>query len=260
MTAKKLKNAPLIEAIFELRWELSKKPDGRQFDPHHKILLGIIYEKVKDDYPFHEQLPSADVPEGFANYIVQHRFRTDKDGWPLIQLGPGIITLNDTGRYSWTDFKERIEKVLKVLFDADPKFIEIIPDRLILRYVNAIEFDFGKNKVLDFLKKEMKLNFNIDNKLFKATNVDDQPSSFNLISSFPSLQPKGEIQLKFSRGKKKNGEVKDALGWDMIVQSTGVDVPKDESGILKWIDSAHDLVECWFFGIVDGDLRKSFDK
>ena len=56
MTAKKLKNAPLIEAIFELRWELSKKPDGRQFDPHHKILLGIIYEKVKDDYPFHEQL------------------------------------------------------------------------------------------------------------------------------------------------------------------------------------------------------------
>jgi len=81
-----------------------------------------------------------------------------------------------------------------------------------------------------------------------------------LISSFPSLQPKGEIQLKFSRGKKKNGEVKDALGWDMIVQSTGVDVPKDESGILKWIDSAHDLVECWFFGIVDGDLRKSFDK
>ena len=92
-----LKNKPLIEAIFEIRWKLQEGPEkGMRIDPHYKLLIGRIYEKIKDKYTFHEQLPTASMPDEIAGYIIQHRFRKKENEWPLIQLGPGIITLNDT--------------------------------------------------------------------------------------------------------------------------------------------------------------------
>ena len=66
MIRKVLKNKPLAEAIFELRWELQEPAQGMKVDPHYKILIGVMYDKVEDE-------------------------------WPLIKIGPGIITLNDTG-------------------------------------------------------------------------------------------------------------------------------------------------------------------
>ncbi|MCD6239350.1 MAG: TIGR04255 family protein [Thermotogae bacterium] len=96
MERKILKNKPLVEAIFEFRWKLQEPSIGVKIDPHYKILIGRMYDRVKDEYPFHEQLPAATMPDEIAGYVVQHRFRKDKDKWPLIQIGPGIITLNDT--------------------------------------------------------------------------------------------------------------------------------------------------------------------
>ena len=106
---KVLKNKPLVEAIFELRWELEEQVSGAKTDPHYKILIGRMYDRVKDDYPYHEELPTATIPDEIAGYIIQHRFRKDKDMWPLIQVGPGIVTLNDTEGYVWDDFEERIK-------------------------------------------------------------------------------------------------------------------------------------------------------
>jgi len=38
MPRKPLKNKPLIEAIFEFRWELQEQTPGMKVDPHYKIL------------------------------------------------------------------------------------------------------------------------------------------------------------------------------------------------------------------------------
>lgn len=70
-----LKNKPLVEAIFELQWELEARGEGFEVDPHIKLLIGRMYDRLEDEYPFPEPLPLATMPDEIAPHIVRHRFR-----------------------------------------------------------------------------------------------------------------------------------------------------------------------------------------
>jgi len=257
MTRKILKNKPLVEAIFELRWELQEPAPGMKTDPHYKIIVGRIYDKVSNEYPFHEQLPTASMPDEIAGYVVQHRFRKGKDKWPLIQIGPGIVTVNDTEGYLWEDFEKRIIQSVNTLFEAypDPKN-NLKFNSVVLRYIDAIAFDFEKENIFNFLKEQMKTSINFYPKLFESTGVKEQPLGFDLRTSFVSTKPKGAVNLRFVRGKTKE---LDALIWETIVQSTPEDVPKVQDEIVDWIKEAHDLTDDWFFKLIQGDLLRRFE-
>jgi uncharacterized protein (TIGR04255 family) len=252
-----LKNKPLVEAIFELRWELQVPQPGMRIDPHYKVLIGRVYDRVSEEYPFHEQLPTAIMPDEIAAYILQHRFRKDKDKWPLVQLGPGVITLNETEGYIWEDFEKRIVTLLDALFEAYPdaeKNFKV--SGLVLRYIDAVDFNYEKDNMFSFLKEKMKYNIQIYEKLFEGTGVSKLPLGFDLRFSFPSSKPKGAMHLKFARGKKKES---DALIWETMVQSIGDDAPQAKSEIAAWVRESHSLTDDWFFKIIQGDLLKRFE-
>jgi len=252
-----LKNKPLREAIFEVRWQLQKQGGNAMIDPNYKILVGSIYDKIRKEYPFHEELPTAAIPDEISGYVVKHRFRAEKDKWPLIQIGPGIITLNDTKDYQWEDFKTRISFLLKVLFKMYPESkTDLKINGLLLRYINAINFDYDTKNILTFLKKKMKIELEINSDLFKKTSINDLPIGLDLRLSFPSSIPKGAIHLKFARGKIRNS---DALIWETQVQSIGKDAPKTKKEINSWTEEAHELSIKWFFGTIKGDLERMFE-
>lgn len=257
MARKILKNKPLVEAIFEIRWELQEPAPGMKIDLHYKILIGRIYDRVKDEYPFHEQLPTATMPDEIAGYVVQHRFRKDKDKWPLIQIGPGIITLNDTEGYVWEDFEKRIHHVLDVLFEAYPD-----PDSnlrinwLLLRYIDSVDFDYKGNDIFSFLRENLKINIDVHEKLFEETGVSNLPLGFDLRFSFPAKKPKGAVHLRFVRGIRKNV---DALIWETHVQSVGEDAPKTKEQVNAWVTDAHTLTDDWFFKMIEGELLRRFE-
>jgi len=251
-----LKNKPLIEAIFEIKWELQEQAPGIKIDPHYKVLIGMVYDRVKNEYPFYEPLPTSTMPDEIAGYIIQHRFRKGKDNWPLIQIGPGIITLNDTEGYVWEDFKERIRNLLDVLYEVypDPKGLKI--NGLLLRYIDAVDFDYENENLFKFLAEKLKVNIQIHESLFEETGVGNLPLSIDLKFSFPSTKPKGAVHLRFVRGKRKDIS---ALIWETMVQSTGEDVPNDKEEILTWVESAHSLTDDWFFKMIEGELIKRFE-
>ena len=120
MERKILKNKPFVETVFELRWKFQEPALGIKIDLHYKIMIGRIYDRVKDEYPLHEQLPTANMPDEIAGHVVQHHFREGKDKWPLIQIGPGIIALDDTEGYVWKDFQQKLSYIINVLFDTCP--------------------------------------------------------------------------------------------------------------------------------------------
>ena len=259
MNIKNLKNKPLIEAIFELKWLLQEPIEGvnLKIDPHYKLLIGRVYDRVKEEYPFHEQLTASNIPEEFAAYVVQHRFRKKEKGWPLNQIGPGIITLNDTSNYTWDDFKRRIKLLLDTLFESYPEANTALKiNNLLLRYIDAIEFDFSKNEIFAFLKDHMKMNIGIYDKLFENTGINKLSPGFDIRFSFPSTKPKGLINLRFTRGE-KNG--KDALIWETMVQTDGINSPQKKTDISKWVEKAHTLTDDWFFKIIEGDLFRRFE-
>jgi uncharacterized protein (TIGR04255 family) len=256
MTARVLRNKPLVEAIFELRWELEEPAPGLKRDPHYKILVGSIYDNISDDYPFHQQLPTAVMPDEIAAYVVQHQFRKGKNEWPLIQIGPGVVTLNDTNGYIWEDFEKRILRLTETLFEVYPNSENLTVNTVLLRYIDAINFDYQDSDIFEFLKAQMKMNISVYPKLFEDTGVSELPTGFDLNFSFPSEKPKGALHLRFTRGQKKGADV---LMWETIVQSVGDDVPKAKDKIPPWLELAHDLTSDWFFKIIEGDLLRRFE-
>ena len=253
--SKELKNKPLVEAIFEVRWKLQGISPAPQIDPHYKLLLGRLFDRVLKDYPEHEPLPTANVPDEMVGHVVQYRFRVAANRWPLIQIGPGVFTVNSTDDYKWSDFRLRVLDAVKKFYDAHPKVEELNITNLILRYIDAVDFDFGVNNVFLFLKDKLKLNITLPDSLFSGTGVESKPNGFMCQCSFKSLQPKGIINLRFATGQRNNVP---AVVWETTVESAGDDLPEMPACFDSWLDTAHDLTDNWFFKMIEGELERRF--
>lgn len=257
MSEKDLKNKPLVEAIYELRWKLDEIQKGVFLDPHYQLSVGQIYNSLKSEYQHHQLLPNAQMPLEFAGHVVQHQFRVSENNWPLIQLGPGIITVNDTAKYLWEDFYDRIKSAIDALYSSyESSKHELKPISLLLRYIDAIEFDFEKDNVFDFLKDYLKTTIKFDANLFEYTKVKDIPQFFDLRFAFESTIPEGMIQLRFARGKKDDNNA--------LIMETNVQYIDEENltreVVDKWTDEAHNLTHKWFFKMIEGELRKRFEE
>lgn len=83
LNRKILENKPLVEAIFEIRWNLEVDKEfsitdknglkhPTRVDPHYKLLIGRLYDKINTEYPYHESLPASKMPDELSAYIIQH--------------------------------------------------------------------------------------------------------------------------------------------------------------------------------------------
>jgi uncharacterized protein (TIGR04255 family) len=91
--------------------------------------------------------------------------------------------------------------------------------------------------------------------LFKSANVSKNSTNLDLKVSFPTVKPKGAITIRFARGKKQN---LDALIWELVINSTSNYLPSDKDNILNWIEESHNLIEDWFFKLIEGELLRRF--
>ena len=256
MNGKELKNKPLVEAILEFKWELpAQTTSGIETDPHYRLLLGRFSEKMESDYPFHEPLPTSQIPDAMAVHMAQHRFRASEGGWPLIQLGPGLMTVNETEGYTWNNFKQRCDKAVMSLFNAHPAKGEFKVQDLTLRYIDAVDVDFRQESVFDFLQDKMKTSVSLPDDLFIGGRVEKNPSAFNWQASFPTDDPGGIITLRFATGKRKH---RPALIWEILAQATYEHIPTIPDGFPEWLEKAHDLTDDWFFRMIEGELERRF--
>jgi uncharacterized protein (TIGR04255 family) len=253
MVSKDLKNKPLVEALIEIRWALQPQEGGYEADPHYRLLPGRFYDKIKESYPVHEPLASAQLPDQISQYKVQHRFRAAENDWPLIQIGPGIFTFNETSKYLWDDFKTRAVEAVTTLFQvhsAEIKFTSIL-----LRYIDAVDFDYLSHDILIYIKDMFKINIVYPENLFEDFSVKQSPNKFNLQSSFYYDQLASDISIRLATGTR---ESRSAIIWETIVQSVD-NTPTNLTGVEQWISKAHDLTHDWFFKLIEGDLERSFD-
>lgn len=252
---RELKNKPLVEAILEIRWQLRGKRPGPQVDPHYKLLLGRLFDRMLKDYPEHEQLPSANVPDELVGHVVQHRFRAAPDSWPLVQVGPGVFTVNSTADYTWADFRPRVTTAIGRLYDAHPRVEEMRITTLSLRYIDAAHFDYTSHNVFEFLRDNLKLTVSLPENLFKETAVETIPGSFTWQTAYRLNNPKGLINLRFATGQKGNTP---AVIWETTVESNGDDLPEMPNGFEEWLDAGHEITDDWFFKMIEGELERRF--
>jgi len=260
-----LNNKPLVEAILEVRWALQTVqrqgllpvgllPTGIagapvvQVDPHFRLVLGRFYDRVRAEYPKHEPLPSAFLPDPIVGHGVQHRFRHAED-WPIIQLGPGILTVNDTHKYKWEHFQPRCIQAIKTLFEAHPEPQTLRIESLLLRYIDAVDFDYTTNDLGAFLKENMDVQCGLPDAIFKDSPVRRAPETFKWETSYKCSSPAGRVTLLFAAGAR---EQKNALIWETVFKTAGQDLPQLPDDFETWVEAAHDVTDDWFFKLIEG--------
>ena len=259
-----LAKKPLVEAIFELRWEL--KPTGAPIqgqpagaiglvaDPHYKLALGRFSARAENRLPHYEPLPAASVPDEMVAYVVQHRFRRAKDKWPLAQLGPGVLTFNVTDAYDWPLFRTGARDVVADWRSSYPK--DGVPrlTRVLLKYIDAVHFDYDAGSVFPFLEK-LKVRNALATDFLSPSGVTPNPESLVWRSEFKSTSPLGRLSIQIATARKDDSP---AVVWETTLVSAEADVPQTEQALDQWLEEAHKTTSSIFFAMVEGELHDAF--
>jgi uncharacterized protein (TIGR04255 family) len=257
----KLKNSPLVEAWLEIRWNLSLDPKtGIPTDSSYPFALGIFFKSVKDVFKHREELPSSQAPI-LIPYSVQHRFRTEKDGWPLLQLGPGIASLNFGKEYTWHSFKSRASYFREQLLNAY-QGTELKTVAVFLRYRNAYPYDYSSKNLLDFFKR-LNIQIEFPQNIPGAASTAEFPLQQNLTFQYDLVQPKGtgKINIASAISSEKSPDDKNIV-WDLEIGSVNEDAPdiNDEIAFSQWLADAHTILHEWFFSLIEGSLFQEFSR
>ena len=252
-----LSRPPLAEALLEIKWGVPIPGEAPVGDPGYPLIVGCLYERVRGDYPEVEHLVPQDMPVSMTPNMVRHRFRRAKGQWPLVQVGPGVLTLNETRGYRWNSFKDRAVSLLPELYKVYPADHRLHVDSLLLQYINVQEFDFEKVSVLEFLRSKMRTVIELPRDVFARGDVQNWPLGLHLSLTFPTAAPKGALDLNFGVGKAGD---RPALIWELIFRSLRGDVPPLPDAFEEWLTGAHDLVEQWFFELAKGELLAEFER
>ncbi len=252
-----LLHPPLIEAIFEVRWEMETDSQTQRLrDPSYPMMYGRLYERLKKDFPIVEDLPSIQAHPEAAPYVPRHRVRKEKIGYPLIQVGPGIVTINETKGYSWTNFRFLILRVVESIIELFPT--DAIPLNFIkaeLRYVNGIRFDIAKENPLQFLAEKLHMKVEVPLELFHQNNVHERPNAVALNLSYALEKPMGNLVLNAGLGQ---FEGKPAFIQQTLIHSVGELVPSDAETFTNWLEEAHNVAEHSFKAFCKGALMEKF--
>lgn len=245
----KLPKAPLQEAVFEMRWSLQPDSSGLQLtDPEYVFALGKFQDALKDAFPHHQAKFPGDFPYQMLNYQIAHQFWQVGKQWPVVQLGPGIVTVNDTEKnYEWENtYLPNIKKILSALKKS---YNHLDFNSLSLRYIDVVHVaDYGFTHWKDFVQKNV--NFQFDN-LFDTRG---KLARFNFEQSF-ILNETGLLNVSFTSGQ--NNKKEDIFIWQTAVTKQGKVSHKEG---LPWLSKAHECASEVFKEICKNDFYASFSK
>ena len=247
---------PLLEAVFEMRWELSPVPNAQiRRDPAYPLLYGRLYDRFKKDYTVVEDLPSVQVHPDGSPYTVRHRMRKAAGEYPLVQIGPGILTVNLGKDYSWDRFREEIVRIFEGFTDFYPA--STFPLNILkteIRYINGIEFAEGED-VLQFFSEKLHTKIELDPDMFSKINIDPKAQGVGLNMGFQINQPVGAVMLSLGSGQMED---KPAIIQQTLIQSIGENSPQELGSLDPWLDAMHNIARHWFETLYKGELMKRF--
>lgn len=239
----KLPKAPLLEVIYELRWNITNQQDLTKFQYFH----GDLYAALKNDYPFRQLLTLPDMPSALLINSPVYRFRSEENGYPLFQLGPGLLSFNTTdATYDWDEYFDRCKKITSSFFKVyqlskDEKF------RPNLVYVDFFKFDFENEDVITFINE----NLNI---LLKQNFYDSVNYASSISLGFNYKTELGQLDISLNSGKNDKNET----GIVLKTQLNGPFVPPNTDEVLNWLDEAHNFCSDLFKQMTRGQLYESF--
>lgn len=239
----RLPSAPLIEVIFDVRWPMETEEALSQY----AYLPGELYGRLKDQYPARETLPAALLTVDQARGFVAHRFRVAAGQHPLVQLGPGILTVNTTdSSYEWSDFEERSLYAVKEFLQINPA-VEGSSLSLNLVYLDFLPFDFESDDIQAYLESNLHITL-------KQSFFDSRESAKGIQLTLSFRTEGGLFTFSIQQAVHLNQQ---GL---MLQFAIAHHCSSDLSSIQAWLDRAHSVCSNAFKTATKGELYHSFSQ
>lgn len=232
----KLKNCPIKEAIFEVRFE-STFPPGAVF--------GIGYNALKEKYANFEPLPITQLPESVRDsdpdLFFQPHYRAKRDTF-VVQIGPRILSINSIEPYpGWDNYKSEILSVLEAIKSSN--LVSGVA-RIGLRYRNVFA-----NQILKDINFNVRINdLDVTNPETSFRTVFDEDNGFKTI-----LQIAGEVAVKEADGSTYTGSL-----IDIDVSFMAEEVPFLENPE-TFLEITHSIEKTHFFALLKHEFLQSFE-
>ena len=177
-------------------------------------------------------------------------------GYPLMQIGPGVATVNVAQGYSWSVFNEHILRLIESIYDLYPTTAHPLNfTKCELRFLNGIRLDSKDENALDFLADKLHIKVEMDSDLFLTSQVIEQPNALNITVGYPLRRPHGNLGISAHLGQMDG---KPAYLFQNQVISMGEWVPSDSHGFESWVADAHEAAVQSFISFCKGSLMDKF--
>ncbi len=229
----KLPNSPLQEVIFELILNQSVDSNGNPTEEDFDLAQGVFNKSISEE--FKHRVTKALPPNIKIYPRIKHQYWIDQNEWPVVQIGPGTLTVNDTDKnYEWDRFYPLIIKNITRLIDSYPTDLDI--NKLVLRYIDAVELgDANPKEKLNFINNNFKLNvvndFSIKNANLEWININQ---TYRLADD-------SIVHFSITDGKSKRNNP--AVVWQIQISNSKI---KSLEEIANWLESAHSVTSDLF--------------
>jgi uncharacterized protein (TIGR04255 family) len=244
--SKKLKDAPLKEAIFELFWQSPLDNTGFPIDRGFDLAQGKFAIHIADRFPYHKRiLPQNSAIKVYGQPI--HQFWKGNVEWPVVQLGQGILTVNDTDKnYEWNDtYRPNIHKALDILLLSYSEPLNF--NKISLKYIDSVDIDYDTD-----LSKFISVN--LQTALVNNYKPPGKLIGLNLNQVF--AVDGSDVHLNIQTAT-NNLNAKQAIVWITTVIKVGT---LSKTDILTWIDQAHSITSNLFVEMLNPQFYASFNK
>jgi len=238
----KLRKDPIVEAIFEIRFDAS-------INQVSEILPGMLFPQLKDSFPNIEALPTAQLPltirQSDPNLTFKPTHRLVGDLFS-ISIGEKVVSLNCPRPYQgWADFRLNIIKLIDILKGTD--IIDTI-NRFSVKYINVISVEKGD---LGLDKLKLQVNLGDNDLLNNHTSINTQ------LKIDPFLNIVNIVPGAFAKIN-KTAEVLNGLILDIdTIFDGGIGI--SWSQLVDSLDHAHDTEKAIFYSVLKEETIEEYD-
>jgi uncharacterized protein (TIGR04255 family) len=260
MAEKIYKKAPLVEVIAEVHWELKplNSTPNASIDPYFDLFKESFIKNTEGRFLSREPLVPNEIPVEFLADQPHLRLRPRKGGWPLVQIGPGVMTANIIPKYNgWTEFAAFLRSSLNDLYASYPLSAQTLHiTRTHLRYIDVFNESHGLADFGEFVESGLGISVPIRSEVLEKSASVTPKITFSTDSRFLNKSPVGSsTRIKINPGQ---ADGKNAVVVEFHCDALANDDMQTAEGLSSWFDQAHDALHIAFEGTVSSELKAKF--
>lgn len=241
----------LVEAWLTIKWKLQSSIGEPPKDEQYPLAVGKFDSLVRPEFPNRISLDSNQVPMEITPHVPRFQFVLEKgeEKHKLLQIGPGIATVNYLSDYNWNDFRNDVYYLVEKLFASYELPLEI--QSVTLQYRNAIEFDYNNQDLIEFLDSNFGIKVSLPKDLPGSKVETESPRNANFKLSYNLQAPLNQGNFVIATGHKREekGKTIPVIVQESEIVSERDNIPDltDKEQLFTWLDSANEVANKWNF-------------